>query len=109
MKNPNLLFAGTEYGVFASIDGGAAGSGWRRDLPTVPVHDLVIHPRDGDLIAATHGRSIWILDDITPLQQLSPEVLTSDAHLFRAASRRSGAASRAARRAATSSSRAATR
>jgi hypothetical protein len=48
----------------------------------VPVHDLVIHPRDGDLIAATHGRSLWILDDITPLQQLTPTVLASDAHLF---------------------------
>ena len=44
-------------------------------LPTVAVHDLVIHPRDNDLVAATHGRSIWILDDITPLQQLTPEVI----------------------------------
>jgi hypothetical protein len=42
------------------------------DMPTVPVHDLVIHPRESDLIAATHGRSIWILDDISPLQQLTP-------------------------------------
>ena len=46
----------------------------------MPVHDLVIHPRDCDLIAATHGRSIWILDDITPLQQLTPAVLQSDMH-----------------------------
>ena len=46
------------------------------------MHDLVIHPRDGDLIAATHGRSLWILDDITPLQQLTPAVLASDAHAF---------------------------
>ena len=52
------------------------------DFPIVPVHDLVIHPRDGDLIAATHGRSLWILDDITPLQQLTPAMLASDAHLF---------------------------
>jgi len=51
-------------------------------LPVVPVHDLVIHPRQGDLIAATHGRSLWILDDITPLQQLTPAILESDAHLF---------------------------
>jgi hypothetical protein len=51
-------------------------------LPTVSVHDLVIHPRDADLIAATHGRSIWILDDITPLQQLTAEVRGSRAHLF---------------------------
>jgi photosystem II stability/assembly factor-like uncharacterized protein len=83
LKNPNLLFAGTEYGVYASIDG---GSNWRPlgvGFPTVAVHDLVIHPRDGDLIAATHGRSLWILDDITPLQQLTSAVLQSDAHAFR--------------------------
>jgi hypothetical protein len=48
----------------------------------VPVHDLVIHPRDGDLVAGTHGRSVWILDDITPLEQLTAGVLASDAHLF---------------------------
>ena len=82
LKNPSLLFAGTEFSAYVSIDGGA---NWRRlnGLPTVPVHDLVIHPRDNDLIAATHGRSIWILDDITPLQQLTPAVLASDVHLFR--------------------------
>ena len=49
----------------------------------MPVHDLVIHPREADLIAATHGRSLWILDDITPLQQLTPAVLESDVHMFR--------------------------
>ena len=84
LKNPNLLFAGTEYGVHASVDGGAT---WRPlnggGFPTVAVHDLVIHPREGDLIAATHGRSLWILDDITPLQQLTLAVLASDMHLFR--------------------------
>jgi photosystem II stability/assembly factor-like uncharacterized protein len=84
LKNPGLLFAGTEYGVQASIDGGAT---WRPltngGFPTVAVHDLVIHPREGDLIAATHGRSLWILDDITPLQQLTPAVLASDVHLFK--------------------------
>lgn len=81
-KNPRLLFAGTEVTTYASVDGGAS---WQRlgvGLPTVPVYDLVIHPRDGDLIAATHGRSIWILDDITPLQQLTPAVVASDVHLF---------------------------
>jgi len=52
------------------------------DLPTVAVHDLVVHPREGDLIAATHGRSVWILDDITPLQQLDDNVLSSSIHLF---------------------------
>ena len=84
LKNPRLLFAGTEYGVRASVDGGVT---WRAlnagGFPTVSVHDLVIHPRDGDLIAATHGRSIWILDDISPLQQLTPEVLASDVFMFK--------------------------
>jgi len=82
-RNPKLLFVGTEFAVYVSID---AGRRWERlmtDLPTVPVHDLVIHPRESDLVAATHGRSIWILDDITPLQQLTDAVLASDAHLFR--------------------------
>lgn len=81
LKNPNLLFVGTEFGAYASVDAGAT---WHRmpGLPTVAVHDLVIHPRDNDLIAATHGRSLWILDDITPLQQLTPAVLASGAHAF---------------------------
>jgi photosystem II stability/assembly factor-like uncharacterized protein len=67
--NPNLLFVGTDVGVYVSLDRGAS---WRRfmaGLPTVPVHDLQIHPRDAELIAGTHGRSIWIAD-IAPLQQL---------------------------------------
>lgn len=82
LKNPNLLFAGTEFAVFASVDGGAHWHRLMNDMPTVAVHDLVIHPRDGDLIAATHGRSVWILDDITPLRQLTDEVLAADVHLF---------------------------
>jgi hypothetical protein len=82
-ENPRLLFVGTEAGVHVSVDG---GSSWLRlmgDLPTVPVHDLVIHRRDRDLVAATHGRSVWILDDLTPLQQLTDQVRASDLHLFR--------------------------
>jgi hypothetical protein len=51
-------------------------------LPTVPVHDLLIHPRDNDLIAGTHGRGAWIAGNITPLQQLTPEVMAKDVHLF---------------------------
>jgi len=82
LKNPNLLFVGTEFGVYASIDGGGAWHKMMTGMPTVAVHDLVIHPRDNDLIAGTHGRSLWILDDITPLQQLTPAVLASNAHAF---------------------------
>ncbi len=81
-RNPELLFAGSEFALFASLN---RGQSWRRfmnGLPTVAIHDLVIHPRDGDLIAGTHGRGIWILDDITPLQQLNSEVLEASAHLF---------------------------
>jgi len=51
-------------------------------MPTVAFHDLIIHPRDHDLVAGTHGRSIWIADDITPLQQLTEQVLAKDVHLF---------------------------
>ncbi|MGA7236106.1 MAG: hypothetical protein WBY44_10525, partial [Bryobacteraceae bacterium] len=76
--NQNLLFAGTEFGLFVTFDRGA---GWHRvknGLPTVPVFDLQIHPRDHDLILATHGRSIWIMDDISALENMSPQTLTSD-------------------------------
>jgi photosystem II stability/assembly factor-like uncharacterized protein len=82
LKNPDLLFVGTEFSLFASIDGGKSWQRLMSGLPTVPVHDLIIHPRDSDLIAGTHGRGIWILDDITPLQQLTPAVLASDVFMF---------------------------
>jgi len=82
LRNPDLLFAGTEIGVWTSFDGGRAWHRLLNGLPTVPVHDLVIHPRDRDLIAATHGRSIWILDDISPLEELDGSVRAADAHLF---------------------------
>ncbi|MFC1659954.1 WD40/YVTN/BNR-like repeat-containing protein [Gemmatimonadota bacterium] len=82
LKNPELLFAGSEFGAFVSVDGGDSWQGLGQGLPTVAVHDLIVHPRDGDLIAATHGRSIWILDDVTPLQQLDASVRESPLHLF---------------------------
>lgn len=81
-KNPNLLFAGTETAVFASLDGGGHWTRLGNGMPTVATQDLVIHPRDGDLIAGTHGRSLFVLDDITPLQQLTPAVRAQPAHLF---------------------------
>jgi len=79
--NEGLLFVGTETGCYASIDAGAHWTAFRSGLPTVPVHDLVIHPRDGDLVAGTHGRGIWIAD-IGPLQSLDEEVLAGGPHLF---------------------------
>jgi len=75
-----LLFAGTERGVWVSFDDGGHWQSMRRNLPIVPVHDLAL--KDGDLIAATHGRSFWILDDITPLESLTPAMLADTAHLF---------------------------
>ena len=81
-KNPELLFVGTEFAVYGTVSGGESWARAMNGMPTVPVHDLVIHPRDGDLIAGTHGRSVWILDDITPLQQLNDEVLAVDVFLF---------------------------
>jgi photosystem II stability/assembly factor-like uncharacterized protein len=71
--NPNLLFIGTEESVYFSYDRGLSWEKLGSKLPTVAIHDLVIHPRDGDLIAGTHGRSIWILDDISPLRNLNAD------------------------------------
>ena len=81
-RNQNLLFAGTEYGLFVSFDRGKRWQELKNNLPRVPVFDIQIHPRENDLILATHGRSIWILDDITPLEQMTEQVLTRDVHLF---------------------------
>ena len=72
-KNPRLLWAGTELGLYASHD---EGRSWRRshlkNFPTVAVHDVLVHPRDNDLILGTHGRALWVFDDATPLQQWDP-------------------------------------
>jgi hypothetical protein len=81
-KNPSLLFAGTELGLFASLDGGAHWERFMNNLPVVRTDDILIHPRDGDLIVATHGRSLWIADDISALEQLTPAVRAQDVALF---------------------------
>jgi len=81
-KNRNLLYAGTEFGLFISLDAGKTWERFMNNYPTVRTDDILIHPRDGDVIAATHGRSIWIADDITPLQQWNEQVAASDATLF---------------------------
>ncbi|MGH7656327.1 MAG: VPS10 domain-containing protein [Gemmatimonadaceae bacterium] len=76
LVNPQLLFLGTEFGLWISADGGAH---WARfkggNMPSVAVRDIAIHPRDADLVLATHGRGIWIVDDITPLRTLTPAAL----------------------------------
>ena len=81
LVNRNLLFVGTDVGLYVSTDMGGHWKKFMEGFPTVPVHDLKIHPRDHELIAATHGRSIWIVD-IAPLQQLTGEALAADVHLF---------------------------
>ena len=81
IQNQNLLFVGTEFGVWASIDRGHYWTKINNNLPTVAVHDFAIHPTAGELVAATHGRSLWILD-ITPLRQLTTEIAKAKAHLF---------------------------
>ncbi|HEX8282385.1 MAG TPA: hypothetical protein VF588_03480 [Pyrinomonadaceae bacterium] len=82
-KNPRLLYAGTELGLYVSY---TAGGNWTslalKNLPNVAVHDIVVHPRDNDLVIATHGRSLYILDDATPIQQLTPEAARDDVRLF---------------------------
>jgi photosystem II stability/assembly factor-like uncharacterized protein len=80
-KNPNILFAGTDFGVYVSIDGGKAWLKMKNDMPTQAVHDLKVHPREADLIVATHGRGVYIVD-IKPLQGLTSDVLSKDVHLF---------------------------
>lgn len=76
-----LLFAGTETGIWVSFDDGAKWQSLQLKLPTVPVHDMTVH--GNDLIIATHGRAFWILDDISPLRQMTAEAASEDAHLFK--------------------------
>lgn len=80
-EKEGLLYAGAETGVFVSFDEGANWQSLQLNLPVVPIHDLVV--KENDLVAATHGRSFWILDDLTPLHQLSPETAASDLFLFK--------------------------
>jgi hypothetical protein len=79
--NPDLLYAGTEHALYVSLN---RGGHWTRfgGLPTVPVDDIAIHPRDRALIIGTHGRSVYLVDDLRPLQELKPDVLEKEAHLF---------------------------
>src|SRR5207244_10372100 len=78
--DPNLLFLGTEVGLWISVDGGQHWAQYKgSNFPAVAVRDIVVHPRESDLVLATHGRGIWIVDDITPLRKLTPEAMTQEA------------------------------
>ncbi len=81
-RNQNLLFAGTEFGLWVSWDRGANWTALKNNFPTVPVDDIAIHPRENDLILGTHGRSIWVFDDLTPIEKMSSDVIASDLTLF---------------------------
>ncbi len=80
----DLLFAGTEFGLYLSLDGGESWMPWRHGLPAVPVRALMVHPRDHDLVVGTHGRGVFILDDIRPLRELArnQEISGGGLHLF---------------------------
>jgi hypothetical protein len=80
--NPDLLFLGTESGLFITVDGGRHWARMAGRFPAVAVRDLQVHPREQDLIIATHGRGVWILDDVTPLRHLTQAVLDSDVALL---------------------------
>jgi photosystem II stability/assembly factor-like uncharacterized protein len=81
-RNPDLLFVGTEFGLQASLDRGRTWQPMTNGLPTVAVYDIVIHPRDRDVILATHGRGIYVLDDITALEEWKPVLAAKPVHLF---------------------------
>jgi photosystem II stability/assembly factor-like uncharacterized protein len=79
LVNHDLLFLGTEQGLWVTLDSGKVWAQYKGgDMPNVAVDDLAIHPRDHDLVIATHGRGIWIIDNITPLRALTPDVLAKD-------------------------------
>ena len=81
-RNADLLYIGTEFGFFFSLDEGRRWTELGSNLPRLAVNDFVIHPRDNDLVLGTHGRGIWILDNLAALQELTPAVRATDAHLF---------------------------
>jgi hypothetical protein len=80
-KEPNLMFLGTDDGLYISIDAGNEWTKWTNGFPTVSVKDLVIHPREDDLIIGTFGRAAWILDDIRPLRQFAKNTEASKEHI----------------------------
>jgi photosystem II stability/assembly factor-like uncharacterized protein len=81
-RNPTVLYVGAELGLFYSNDDGEHWVELKGNMPTMAFNDLMVHPRDNDLILGTHSRGIWILDNANALQELTADVLSSDAHLF---------------------------
>jgi photosystem II stability/assembly factor-like uncharacterized protein len=83
-ENPNLLFLGTEFGLHVSLDRGETWMPFRAGVPATPIRDLLVHPRDGDLVLGTHGRALLVVDDIRPLRELAaaPEIHEATVHAF---------------------------
>ena len=80
--DPDLLFLGTSFGLYVSTDAGKRWLRWTHGLPTTEVADVVVHPREHDLVIATHGRGLYVLDDVTPLRHLTAEALGEPLHLY---------------------------
>ena len=81
-RNPNVLWLGTEFGAWWSWNGGQNWIALQVGLPTVPVNDLIVHPRDNDLVMGTHGRGAWVLDQVNALQEMTSAIAATSAHLF---------------------------
>ena len=79
--NPDLLYCGTEFAIFASIDRGLSWTKINNNLPTVAIHEVAVHPTAGEIVAATHGRSLWVVD-VGALRQMKPATVKSEAHLY---------------------------
>ncbi len=80
--NPNLLFLGTEFGLFITLDGGKSWAKFTNNMPSVAVHFIELEPKTNDLVLATHGRGIIIIDDISPLREITHEILEKTLHFF---------------------------
>lgn len=94
--NPNLLYVGTDVGVYFSLDGGQRWISFNNNIPTLPVRDLVVQPREKDLVVGTYGRGVWVTN-IGPLQEIDDSLLAQDFHLFDIVSRPTSYASQRAR------------
>jgi photosystem II stability/assembly factor-like uncharacterized protein len=79
--NPDLLFVGTDIGVYFTLDGGASWIPLKNNMPTVPIRDLLVHPREKDLVVGSYGRGVWVTN-VAPLQELNQEILDKDFYLF---------------------------
>ena len=82
LVNPNLLFLGTEFGLYLSLDAGVSWDRFENNMPKVGVRDMVIHPTANALVMGTHGRGVIIIDDLSPLRQISQDILAEKVHFF---------------------------